>query len=441
MTKESQKSIGRYTAAAVGLGAIIGAGIFVLSGTAISLAGSNALIAFIIVGIIAIMIGLELGELGSILPDAKGASYSYVYSAFGSELGFVTGIVLFFSYATSISAISLGFGAYMANLLGMGQSAHTAFAILLIIILSGVNLLGIRKAAKADSFLVMIKIMVLLALIGFAVYSVTAGGNFTHSNFSVSDSQEGIGALFAASIAIFFAYSGFQCISTFTSRVKGGAVEAAKAIMIAIVISMVLYVAVAISMMLLFPASHFTITADPLAQVLGYAHAPQWMLILVDIGALIATASATLAMILSSSRMVYQISSDRLLPMLFRKYNKRTDVAANGILISGVIGTIMLFSGNIFTIAAISNFGLLFSYLMASLAIIHFRRKGVVGKFRMPLYPYLPITAIVAIFMLIYGMPHAALAIGAVLIMALIVAYYTLREVSDKKVVRVRLFR
>ena len=188
----------------MGLGAIIGAGIFVLSGTAISLAGSNALIAFVIVGIIAIMIGLELGELGSILPNAKGASYSYVYSAFGSELGFVTGIVLFFSYATSISAISLGFGAYMANLLGMGQSTHTAFAILLIIILSGVNLLGVRKAARADSFLVMVKIIVLLALIGFAVYAVTAGGNFTPSNFSVSDSQGGIGALFAASIAIFF---------------------------------------------------------------------------------------------------------------------------------------------------------------------------------------------------------------------------------------------
>jgi len=97
-------------ALAVGLGAIIGAGIFVLSGTAIALAGGYALLAFVLVGIVAIFVGLEMGELSSLMPNEVGASYSFVYKAFGSELGFVTGILLFFSYATSISVISLGFG-------------------------------------------------------------------------------------------------------------------------------------------------------------------------------------------------------------------------------------------------------------------------------------------------------------------------------------------
>jgi APA family basic amino acid/polyamine antiporter len=95
-------------ATAVGLGAIIGAGIFVLSGTAIALAGSAALIAFVIVGIIALIVALELGELGSIMPQAEGGSYSYAYEAFGSELGFITGIMLYFAYASSIAPIALG---------------------------------------------------------------------------------------------------------------------------------------------------------------------------------------------------------------------------------------------------------------------------------------------------------------------------------------------
>jgi APA family basic amino acid/polyamine antiporter len=435
-----RKHISEYTATAVGLGAIIGAGIFVLSGTAISLAGSDALIAFVIVGVIAILIGLELGELGSIMPNAKGGVYSYTFNAFGSELGFITGVITYFSFATAISAIALGFGAYLTSILNVSSSYQILFAMLIIVLLSGINLMGIKKAVKADSYLVAIKILVLLALIAFALYVVTFGGYFAPSNFSVSPAQSGIGALFAASIAIFFAYTGFQSISTFTSKVEGGSRGAAKAILLAIVVSMALYVAVAVSMILLFPASQFTITADPLATVLRHVAAPQWMLILVDVGALIATASATLAMILAASRMLYQMSSDGLLPRIFRKNNKNEDVALNGVVASGIVGIIMLFSGNIYTIAAISNFGLLFAYLMASLALLHFRRKKRMGAFKAPAYPYLSIVAILSILVLISGMPQAAVAIGVIMILSLIVVYYTFREAESKKVVRVRIF-
>jgi amino acid transporter len=86
-------------------------------------------------------------------------------------------------------------------------------------------------------------------------------------------------------------------------------------------------------------------------------------------------------MILSSSRILYQISADGLLPKYLRNYNADRDVAKNGVLISAVISVMMLFSGNIYAIAAISNFGLLFSYLMASFALMHFRRQGKKGSF------------------------------------------------------------
>ncbi|MEM0202296.1 MAG: amino acid permease, partial [Candidatus Micrarchaeaceae archaeon] len=214
------------------------------------------------------------------------------------------------------------------------------------------------------------------------------------------------------------------------------------AILLSVIISMIFYVLIVIALMAMVPASKFTINADPLAFALNYVHAPYLLSFIVDIGALIATTSATLAMILSSSRILYQIGDLHLLPKFTRKYNPKRDVAVNGVIISAAIGVVMLFSGNIYIIAAISNFGLLFSYLISAFAIMHFRRqKNIQASFRMPLYPYLTIVSVVLLLLFIAGMPKEALEIGVVLIMSLIVIYYFLRELKNKKVVRIKLFR
>ena len=436
------KKISVPVATAVALGAIIGAGIFVLSGTAIALAGAYALVAFVFVGVVAIMIALQLGELGSIIPNAKGAAYSFVYEAFGSQLGFITGILLYFSFATAISAVALGFGSYAASFLGLGHSYAIYLAMALIFILSIVNIYGIKKAAKMDFGLVVVKIGILSLFVAFAaVLAFSGGAHFNLTYFATPASKSGLAALFAASVAIFFAYSGFQTISTFTSNVEGGANKAAKAILYSVLISIAVYVLVVLALLLLVPAAKFTIEADPLAFALGYVHAPAYISIIVDIGAMIATTSATLAMILTSSRILYQIGKDKLLPTPVTKYNKKRDVALNGVIISAVIGVVMLFAGNIYVIAAISNFGLLFSYMLASFALIHFRRIKKAGSFRSPLYPYVPIISIVAVMAFIIGMPKEALVIGVMIIISLIVVYYAIIEIDEKRPVKEKLFK
>lgn len=434
------QSIGVAVATAVGLGAIIGAGIFTLSGTAIALAGDWALFSFILVGVVAVIVALEIGELCTIFPGLGGATYSYVYEAFGSELGFITGMFLYFSFASSISVVALGFGSYFSSLFRLPAAQYGSyFAIGLIAVLAGVNLLGIRKAAKADFGLVIVKILVLLAVVTFAVLAVSRNGSAT--NFlALTPPASGAAGVFGASVAVFFAYSGFQTISTFVQRVKGGAASAARAILASVAISMVLYMLVAVSLLALVPAGTFVINADPLAFALKSSHAPGYLLTVVDIGALIATASASLALLLSSSRVLRQISLDGLLPKVMRTYDEKRDVARNGVLISAVIGIAMLFSGNIFVIAAISNFGLLFSYLMSSLAVIHFRRLGKRGSFQVPLFPYLPIAAMVAILAFMIGMPQEALIFGVVMVLTLVIVYYALREYEEKPPVMIRFF-
>jgi APA family basic amino acid/polyamine antiporter len=134
------------------------------------------------------------------------------------------------------------------------------------------------------------------------------------------------------------------------------------------------------------------------------------------------------------------MGSDKLLPKLVRKYDRKKDVAVNGVIISSAIGIIMLFSGNIYVMTSISNFGVMFSYLIASFALIHFRRRHAVSTFKVPLYPLLPAVGIVGLIALLIGMPREALVIGIAMVLLLIVIYYTLIEAENRKVEKIKIF-
>ncbi len=422
-------TISQKSAVAIGLGAIIGAGIFVLSGTAISLAGEYALLSFILVGVVALIVAFELGELGCLMPSAQGASYSYVRGAFGNELGFITGILLYFAYVSSIPVIAIGFSEYFSSLLGIGgYEFELVVALLLIAVLAIVNILGVAKAAKVELGLVSFKIFVLSVLIAFAfVFSIHL--HFSNvSNFASLSSQRSFQAVFAASVAVFFAYTGFQAISTVSSDVRGGAKGAASAVITAVVISLVLYVSVAISLMFLAPVSSYGISGDPIAFALAHSNAPESLSVLIKLGALVATTSAALAMILSSSRILHQLGMDGMLPAIVRKVDATRDVPTNGVIISAILSLPFLLLGNIYVIAAVSNFGLIFCYIMSSLAVFRFRRAGKRAEFRTPWFPYLSIVAIIALLMLLLGMPIEALIIGVVVLISLIVIYQFLRK-------------
>ncbi len=168
------------------------------------MAGANALIAFALVGVLAIIIAMEFGELGSIMPHAKGASFSFIFEAFGSEMGFITGILLYFSFSTAIAAIALGFGSYLGSLTGLHSGYYSIiFAIILIFVLSILNIIGIKKAASADFYLVMIKLGILTIFVISAVVLAYSTKTLNVSNFTVPPSKDNVYAIFSASIAVF----------------------------------------------------------------------------------------------------------------------------------------------------------------------------------------------------------------------------------------------
>lgn len=444
--------IGLAGATAIGLGAIIGAGIFVLSGTTINLAGSGALIAFVITGIVAIILALEMGELASEMPKERGATYSFTYNAFGSELGFIGGILLYLGYTAAVATIALGFGSYLSSALGITSQLYTyAFSILLILALTFINYRGIKNTANTDLVLVVFKVLVLALFILFAIFY----GTWTVHQIT-GFMTNGVGGIFAASVIALFAYAGFQAIASLTPDLIGGGRTAAKAIILSVIISMVLYVGVTLSLLALVPGNQFGLVANPLTYALTSAGAPSWLFILISIGALVATTSATLSMMVGGSRTLFQMSVDGLLPKRFLRKNKR-EAPTNSILLTAVLGILFLFTGNIYIIAAISNFGILFSYLLTGLALIKIRRirnhyrekKDVLGErsmvnfkdiFQMPLYPYLPILSIVAILIFFYAFPNGVISTGIIVMLATMLIYYVMREVKNKQVIKVRFF-
>lgn len=434
MAGRSQISV--LIATAVGLGAIIGAGIFVLSGTAVALAGSDAIIAFVAVGIIALIVAAQLAELGSMMPKLKGAAYSYVYEAFGSGIGFVTGILLYLCFATAISVVALGFGSYLAAGLGMPSAYAAYFAVGIIFIIAMLNLAGIKNATRADALLVAIKISILCIFIAFAFWFAASNHSGIGTNFMSLPSQGGLAPLFAASVAIFFAYSGFQVISTFMYRIKGGPRAGATALILAVAISMVLYILIVVGLIFLVPAARYTVNGNPLSFALQSAGAPQYLFVLISIGALVATASATLAMMLSASRILYQMSVDRLLPKFLSRYDGGKDVAQNAVLLSAAVGMAMVFYGNVYTVAAISNFGLIAAYLMSCFALFHFRRLRWKAPFRVPLHPYSTVVAIFGLLAFASGMPEAALEVGFAVVVLSVLAYYLMAALGSKRKAR-----
>ena len=431
--------LGLGIAIALCLGSILGDTLFMFAGVPIAQIGSQSIIAYAIVGIVIAVMATQLGELGSIMPHEKGGPYSYVSRSFGSELGFITGILLFVGYCAIVSATALGFGGYLLSILGLSNGiAQIIIAIAIIILASLVNLHGIKRMAELTRILLVIALLTAAAFVAFALMHVHAPG--MGAIFQNTPAQNGLGAFFVAVTAIVFAYSGFQVIVTLTDNIKGGGRMATETMVISLLISMVVYVAVTVGLMLLIPSAQSVITAYPLLYALNQVNAPYLFSALIGAGALFAMSAAMIAIVFSASRLVYQIGKDGLLPRITRSFDHRKSVAPSGIWISAAVSIALLFSGGLYTILSISNFGVLFSLLMACFALVNMHRRRRLGSFVAPYYPYLTLISIAACIIFMFGLPSQSLALGVIIIAFLLVVYYTLVEMKRKDVPRIKLF-
>ncbi len=410
---ELKRSLGLMGATDVGLGAIIGAGVFILSGVAAGLAGPSVILSFMLAGATAFMTALSSAELSSFITEA-GGSFIYTERAFGPGWGFLVGWTKTFDYTVGAAAVSIGFATYFAAIVGSSNPLLiTVVGALLPLLFLLLNLRGVREAAGTNNLLVVIKVLALVVFIGVGASYILGPGDLSHYSpfFPL-----GVGGTVAASAVIFFAFVGFNTITVLSEEVKDPQRTIPRAIVAAFVLSTILYVGVSIVEVGLIDWHALSNSAAPLEAALQQATSDPLVLDFVSISALFATASVVMSSLLGASRALFAMGRKGVLPHSLSRLSKRgtpsTTIIITGLSMSLIV---VLVNGDLGTLAAVFNFGTLLTFLFINLSMLRLRRSmsEAARSFRVPWYPVPPVLGIASCLMLMLFLNLQALAVGA----------------------------
>lgn len=410
MTRSMAKKLSFTHAVAIGLGNIIGAGIFVMAGSAIDAAGPAALVAFAITALLAITVGLNTAELSSRFPSLEGGVYSFARATMGDTIGFLVGWFRLIAYAVSGAAVALGFASYLVSA-GAPGAIYYPVAALLIVALAYVEVRGIKLASEVEVGLVIVKV------VGLAVFltAVFALVRIPAANFTPLFPTGGLGVLVAANIA-FFAYSGFNTVATLTPDVEEGEKTVPRAIIASIVISTAFYVLVVFALLAALRWTAYGSASNPLSLALGSLGAPPAVSYAVDVAALAATFAVTLSMIIAGARTTKQMGADNLLPPSLGAGSKAPALLVAAVMVAS------LGLGNVESIALVANFGIVFSYMLTGVQVAIARRRRESSQFSSPGYPVVQVVSVVLSAAMLFGLGMQSLLFGTVtLVVGLVV--------------------
>ena len=410
---ELKRDLGLWGAASIGIGAIIGTGIFVLLGVAAGLAGPSVIFSFMIAGLTALLTGLSSAELSSFITEA-GGSYIYTTKAFGRLPGFIIGWLVSFDYIVGSSAVSIGFASYFTYFLHLPpiQSTIVAVAIVWPLILMMLNLKGIKEASGANNGLVFLKVS---ALILFIIVGTTY--IFGHHNLSnyIPFFPTGINGMLSGAAIIFFAFIGFNTVTMAAEEIKDPQKNVPRAVLLAFAVCTLLYILVALVAVGLLNWQILGMSAAPVEAALTVATNNFWILEFVAISALFATTSVILSSIIGGSRALFSMSRHKSLPVIFSRISKN-GVPLFTVIISGIsISLIILVSyGNLDQLASIFNFGTLLTFIFINLSLLKLRRSlpNIERRFKVPYYPLTPILGIISCVGLAFYLNHNSLIYG-----------------------------
>jgi basic amino acid/polyamine antiporter, APA family len=406
----------------IGVGAMIGAGIFVLIGIAAGVAGPALLLTFILNGIIAWLTAMSYAELGSCYHDA-GGGYLWVKEGLPKWNGFLSGWMSWFAHAVACSLYALGFGAYFQHVLvefsiTMPQwgffSPQKILAASTAILFAYINFRGASETGKIGNLVTITKIIILLIFTGFGLELIIRQGDWrtTFSPFM----PHGFGGVFRAMGLTFIAFQGFEVIAQSSEEIKNPKKNIPRAVFFSLIIVIPIYLLVAFVAMGTVKPEGMT-TWDYLAQQKETALvnvARNFFIgggVMILIGGLISTISALNATIYSSSRVAFAMGRDRNFPAFFSKVHPKNHTPQWSILISLIIIIIMAVSLPIEDVASAADIMFLLLFLQVNLAMIRLRKKraDLDRGFLVPLFPYITIAGILmllflAIFMLNYSL-------------------------------------
>jgi APA family basic amino acid/polyamine antiporter len=388
----------------LGVGAIIGTGIFVLTGVAAAkYAGPALVLSFIIAGLACTFAALCYSEFASMIPEA-GSAYTYSYVAFGEIVAWILGWDMVLEYGLASSAVASGWSGYFQSLLaGFGIHFPTALtsaldpskgtfidlpAVLIVLVVTFILTRGVKESAKLNTIMVIVKLAVVLLFI------VVGVGYVQPSNWTPFMPMGFSGVTSGAAVVV-FAYFGFDAVSTAAEEVKNPQRNLPIGLISALTICTILYIVVSLILTGIVPFNQLDVK-DPVAFALTFIH-QDWAAGFISLGAIIGITTVLIVMMFGQTRLFYSISRDGLLPKKLSNVNKKTQVPTTSTWITG--GLVALFAGLIplNKLAELTNIGTLFAFSAVSLGILVLRktRPDLKRGFKTPWVPVIPVLAIV----------------------------------------------
>jgi APA family basic amino acid/polyamine antiporter len=457
-TSELKRSLGPWNLVFLGIGCIIGAGIFVRTGSAAALhAGPAVLISFLVAGVVCALAGLCYAELSSTLP-VSGSAYTYSYTTIGEFAAWVMGVLLLLEYGLSASVVAVGWSGYMVSLLsdfgvnipieltgptgqaimkdGVAVGGNYLFnlpAFLICFAIAGLLVVGVSESAKVNNVIVAIKLSVIIAFILIVGWYVIQHFDTLKANWDPfipaptgEEGKFGWGGIMRAASIVFFAYIGFEAVSTAGQEAKDPKKDMPFGIIGSLLICTILYILV--SIVLTLAVNYKTLDVpDPVAVAVD-ALGPQWHIFakIIKVGAIIGLTSVILVLMYGQTRIFYTMARDGLVPRVFSTVHPKFRTPwVNTILVGLLTATAAAFF-DINLLGDATSVGTLAAFGIVCISVMYLRSSNpdLPRGFTVPLYPVLPILGVLACFGLIYTVEARVLKFFGIYLLILIPLYF-----------------
>jgi len=409
------KTLGPWELTALGIGGIIGAGIFTTTGLITSnYTGPAVILSFVIAATVSGVAGLAYAELASMLPMG-GSAYTYAYASFGELAAWVLGWALVLEYAIGNMAVASGFSVNFSALLDaagwhlppalraapcvvppcVASGAFDVPAFLVVMLITLLLLRPVRESARMNLVLVIAKIAIIVLFLAVAFPAVRTANLTPFAPFGVT-------GILAGSALIFFSFIGFDAVSTAAEETKNPQRDLPRGILFSLGICTVLYILLGVALTGVVSYTELNV-GDPMARVLSLAGHPDIALVM-NLGGILATVSVLLVFQLGTSRIFLNLARDGLIPHWFVRIHPKFRTPTRITIASGLFVGLFAALLPINVLVQLTNVGTLFAFAVVLGAVLYLRRHepALARPFRMPGHPWLPIVGIALCLGLIY---------------------------------------